>query len=380
MTPIQNKLPQYNAIEILIQIGMIFLSVVLFSTLASFLAAFITDSIWGYSILRAGEMDLKTGGAAVQYSYKLTQFLYHIGMFLLPPLVMMQIIKQPTLRFLGLQKKSSFATWLLVVLLWLVSYPFIAYLLELNMMMDLPDFLSGLENWMRAQEDNLASITEELLNTQDIPNLLLNILVLAVMPAIAEELFFRGMLQKLFIAWFRKPHLAIFLSAFLFSAIHLQFYGFLPRFVLGGILGYVFWLSGNLKLSMLLHFINNGVAVVAYYFYNNDIADVNPNATVGPGLGILSLLITLLVFWFFLRKMQSSTINKLYMDNNIEWIKVYEESNPIKAQMILDDLTNEGYTVQMINKQDSSYQLFGLVEIYAPSEQVDSIISYLKSK
>jgi membrane protease YdiL (CAAX protease family) len=96
-------------------------------------------------------------------------------------------------------------------------------------------------------------------------DLLLNLLVIAIVPAIGEELLFRGYLQQSFSNWLSNPHVAIIVTAVLFSAIHLHFQAFLPRFILGVLLGYLFYWSGSLWLPILAHFANNAQAVIISY-------------------------------------------------------------------------------------------------------------------
>ena len=103
--------------------------------------------------------------------------------------------------------------------------------------------------------------------------LFINLLMIAIIPAIGEEFFFRGLLQRIFSNWVRNTHWGIIISAFLFSAIHMQFYGFFPRFLLGAMFGYLFVWSGSLWLPVLAHFINNSLAVIAYYLVSIRVLD-----------------------------------------------------------------------------------------------------------
>ena len=124
--------------------------------------------------------------------------------------------------------------------------------------------------------------------------------LIALIPAIGEELLFRGVLQQLFTKWTGEAHLAIFISAFLFSAIHLQFFGFLPRFVLGLVLGYMFYWSKNLWLPILAHFTNNAFAIIFNYHFVADkiqIDFLNEETSVNISAALISLLaVALLMF------------------------------------------------------------------------------------
>ncbi|MFA5196683.1 MAG: CPBP family intramembrane glutamic endopeptidase, partial [Bacteroidales bacterium] len=103
----------------------------------------------------------------------------------------------------------------------------------------------------------------------------INILMIAVLPAIGEEFFFRGVLQRLLGEWFKNVHVAVIVTAVIFSAFHLQFYGFLPRFLLGMFLGYIFYWSGSLWVPIIVHFINNGLAVVVAWLSARGMVDFN---------------------------------------------------------------------------------------------------------
>ncbi|MCC5944038.1 MAG: CPBP family intramembrane metalloprotease [Bernardetiaceae bacterium] len=153
----------------------------------------------------------------------------------------------------------------LAALITLVSMPFILFIGTLNQSMQLPDFLSGLENWMRNKEDSIAELTRYITAFDSHWQFAFGLLIVAVLPGIAEEYCFRGILQKRLRLLFSNPHVAIVLAAVVFSAIHVQFYGFLPRFLLGAMFGYLFYWSGNLKVAMFAHFVNNAAALFAVY-------------------------------------------------------------------------------------------------------------------
>ncbi|MDZ7777205.1 MAG: CPBP family intramembrane glutamic endopeptidase [Bacteroidales bacterium] len=131
-----------------------------------------------------------------------------------------------------------------------------------------------------------------------------NLLLIAVIPAIGEELFFRGVLQKVFTDWFSNAHAGIIITSVLFSALHMQFFGFLPRFVLGVLFGYYFYWSRSLWLPIFAHFINNGAAVVVAFLAARGSVDVdyeefgsyNQESAL---VGIYFLLSMLLIFFVF---------------------------------------------------------------------------------
>ena len=138
--------------------------------------------------------------------------------------------------------------------------------------MNLGDAFAKLEEYLKMLEDTAQAATEKMLNVDTIGGLLFNLVVIALIPAIGEELTFRGVLQQS-LTRRMNPHIAIILSAAIFSFIHFQFYGFLPRMFLGLLMGYMFYITNSLWTSMLMHFVNNGAAVVLYYLSNKGVIE-----------------------------------------------------------------------------------------------------------
>ena len=122
---------------------------------------------------------------------------------------------------------------------------------------------------MKLTEENAEQITKVFLNVTNIKGLLVNLIVMAIIPAIGEELLFRGIIQKLFIEWTKNIHWGIIIAAFIFSSLHFQFYGFIPRMIMGIFLGYLLVWYKSIWLPIIVHFINNSFAVLVYYFFNN---------------------------------------------------------------------------------------------------------------
>ena len=201
-------------------------------------------------------------------SIKSMQLFQSIGMFVIPPFIVAYFWSKKPFTLLQIDKKVELRSLISVVVFMIIVIPFINLLSEFNQQLVLPKSLAGIEQMMKASELQTAKITEQLLNVNSISSLLFNIFLIAMLPALGEELFFRGVLQRIFYKW-RGAVTAIWLSAFIFSAIHFQFYGFLPRLLLGAFFGYLLLWSGNLWLPIIAHFINNLMAVVYFYLKNN---------------------------------------------------------------------------------------------------------------
>lgn len=202
---------------------------------------------------------------------KYFQIVNQVGVFIAPAFLFVILTSDNLRRYLnfnrGVKRFSIFFGFLVLA----VSLPFINWLVMANSEMHLPDFLSGVESWMRRSEENARQLTEAFLSTGSWSGLLVNLLMIGGLAAIGEELIFRGILVKLFREWTGSIHLSVFIPAVLFSALHLQFYGFFGRLVLGIILGYLFVWSGSLWVPVLVHFLNNAMAVVLSFLDNRGI-------------------------------------------------------------------------------------------------------------
>jgi len=168
-------------------------------------------------------------------------------------------------KYLYLNKSFDGSSIILVVVLMFFASPFINFLGEINSSMQLPEWMSGVETWMKNAEEKAAELTEAFLKVDSIGGLFFNVFMIAILPAIGEELLFRGVIQRIFTRMTKSNHWGIWISAILFSALHMQFYGFIPRMLLGALFGYLLVWSGSIWLPIFAHFLNNGLAVVAMY-------------------------------------------------------------------------------------------------------------------
>ncbi|WP_216679722.1 CPBP family intramembrane glutamic endopeptidase [Hymenobacter siberiensis] len=162
-------------------------------------------------------------------------------------------------------RRLGAAGWLLVVAgLIIVTLPFMSTIIAWNAGAHFPAALHDFEVWARASEDKAAVLTKFLTNFNSPARFWVGVLVIGLVPAVAEELVFRGVIQKNLVRWF-SPHVGVWLGAAIFSAIHMQFFGFVPRFVLGLVLGYLYLWSGNILVSMAAHFTQNAFQLVLLY-------------------------------------------------------------------------------------------------------------------
>jgi len=190
------------------------------------------------------------------------------------------------MRYLGFRPANNNFFYLLAILLLLASIPFEGWLGQLNKGISLP-------GWMVSREAEADKQIAAFLKAGSLLDVLNNIFIIALLPAIFEEACFRGALQRILIQLFKSPWAGILLTAILFSAFHLQFQGFLPRFLLGALLGAAYWYSGSLWVSILAHFFINGVQVVAVVYYPKLINE-NPSVPAYTALISLAIVVGLL--------------------------------------------------------------------------------------
>jgi uncharacterized protein len=248
--------------------------VLFFLLFSMLLGILILVPVYGMDIISMLQMPDYSNVSFVN-AMKMLQILSTFGGLLLPSLIFMWICTSENETFGGLTKSYSFLPVILSFLLIIFAQPIVGWANELNSYFSLPKGLSFIENWMKDSEAKNGHITEAFLATTSTRGLILNIFMIAILPAFAEEILFRGVLAKLFKDWTRNVHVAVFLSAFIFAAIHLQFYGFLPRFLLGMALGYLFFWSGSLWLPIAAHFANNFLSVMVEFLFRKGLIQTN---------------------------------------------------------------------------------------------------------
>lgn len=198
---------------------------------------------------------------------KFVQSIASIGMFIVASWIVSWSVSTDSLKFLGLNFSPGYYISVLVIFLTLFTLPMNNYFTFLNNQLELPPALSGLQEYFVEKEAQMENVMNSFLSVKTSWGLLLNVIIIGLIPAIGEEFLFRGIIQKLLIKGLKRVHISIILTAFVFALFHFQFLSILPRFVLGMILGYLYLWTGSLWMPVLMHFINNSLAVVYYHFY-----------------------------------------------------------------------------------------------------------------
>jgi membrane protease YdiL (CAAX protease family) len=280
--------------SLLILFLMFFSGAIVFGALAIGIAALIYGSEYA---LQAGSTftSLNIG------SLRLLQIISSFGMFVVAAVIFAKVESNDWMKYLSFKKVNPLLA-ILTILIMLSMGPLMESINELNKNMVLPEALKEIEAWMKLKEEQMTEMTKQLLVMDSVNILLVNMLMLAIIPALGEELIFRACLQKIFGRWTGNYHLAIWLSAIIFSTIHFQFYGFMPRMFLGALFGYLLVWSGSIWLPILAHFLNNGMAVVGAYILQQQgkpIEQTFENDPVSIPVFISSTLAFVGLIWYF---------------------------------------------------------------------------------
>lgn len=235
----------------------------------------------------------------------ITQITSQLGLLVIPPVAFILLMGRSSANlFAWTRQKPAVFTSLLTLALVLLILPFISWLTEMNMRIPLPSAL------IRAEE-SAGALVQVFFAGAGTWRFLLNLLMIAIIPAIGEELFFRGIIQHYLIRGLKHPHLAVWLTAILFSFFHFQFQGFIPRILLGLLFGYLMVWTGSVWVPILAHFINNGAAVLVEYLSQRGIIpsgyqDFGTHDGTGSILfsAGISVLICLLI-WHYEKKLRS---------------------------------------------------------------------------
>jgi membrane protease YdiL (CAAX protease family) len=221
---------------------------------------------------------------------KILQITSQFGLFIIPAFAFSFLTNSDTLKGLSFSRFQSLKPLTIVFAATLLAIPFVNLLAEWNANWHLPDFLQHLEAWMRKMQDTNDRVLEYILIMETPTDIGLNILMMAILPAIGEELLFRGVIQKQLVKWLDSPHLAIFITSFIFSAFHMQFLGFLSRLILGMIFGYLFYYSKNIWTAITAHLINNSLALVIALIYGAELSDIAMSNTSDLSTIIITIL------------------------------------------------------------------------------------------
>jgi membrane protease YdiL (CAAX protease family) len=240
---------------------------------------------------------------------KSLQFISALFTFVFPPIIIGLLFGNNIMSFLQLNRSPKILYYILTIVFIFSVLPGMNIIIMLNKAIRFPESMSAIESSLQGMEESGLRMTEIMLTGSGPLNLIVNILIMAVIPAIGEEFMFRGLIQKHLIEWTKRPHLAIIFSAVIFSAVHFQFYGFFPRVLLGMLFGYLVYYSGSLWPAIFAHFFNNLMAVLSYHFSSNTLGntEIDSFGTTNSDIYFVfaGLVVAVFIGRYLFRKKQS---------------------------------------------------------------------------
>ena len=273
------------------------------------LLIFILLLIFGlaFSIVLGTIITMTNGGNLYDLkNLQITQIISGVVGFLLPAVFYAMLVHEKPFNYLGFNKLQSWS--LLGIVAMFTVIPFLSMVTDWNDGIVFPESMRAIEESLRISQEK----SEEIINmfiSQG--SLFSSIVIIAALAAISEELLFRSVIQKSLIKLFKNAHVAIIVTALVFSAFHGDFFGFFPRFILGLMLGYMFWMSGSIFPSMLMHFVNNATIVMLYYLNTRGFIDIDVEkfgSTDNILLIALSLIATVAIFITCIRLKNKTTV------------------------------------------------------------------------
>lgn len=261
------KIPFFEGQNRFVQI-LIFLALIVgCMVVASVLGVVVASIFYGFGI-PANALDQAA-------YYRILQSFGSVGTFMLPPLFFSYLSERKWFSYNRMNRAPGYTMSNIVIVMSLVLLPIVWILADWNEGWKLPEALAGLDEWMRRMDEQNSELVKLMSRDSRIGILLINIFVMAMLPAVGEELMFRGTVQPFLQKWTKSPHWAIWITAFIFSAIHFQISGFIPRMLIGAYLGYLCFWSGSLWLPILAHFMHNSMSILSDFIMSRRGFDVD---------------------------------------------------------------------------------------------------------
>mgnify|MGYP001627322136 CR=1 FL=1 len=368
-----------SALQILSQLAMSFGIVILFALGTTLIGLYLAAFVTGLPAESFSNMNAVESSPQTINGLKIIQIFSQIGTFLIPALLLpVMFFKVNPYKFTGFTGRSHFFLYVLALLSFFAFMPLLELVITLNQKMDFPAALQGVEDWMRASEENNAKLMKHFLYMPNMSVFLVNVFMMAVLPAFAEEFFFRGFVQRTMYTWWQNKHAAVIFSAIFFSAIHMQFFGFFPRMFLGMLLGYLLVWSGDLKLPIFVHFLNNLTSLIVAYLNQDKLNEFDINAPIAEYPFYIYILSALaggfLLYQLYKvsrKRRNSGDAESLQIETgDIQWAKAFSTQSIYEAEIVAGNLQSEGIHAVVFNKKDSSYG-FGIVEVHVHAEDLE---------
>ncbi len=279
---------------------------------AFFIVGNIVGSILMLGLAAANGMDFRTILTSIDENspigtrnfMRATLFLNHLFSFILPAIVTaIFVYKKLWVNYLRLDKRPLLSQIFWGCIWFVVSVPLVQIVHQWNQSLKLPQ-------WMLNLESDTSNLLAGIITQTNMYEIVLNVFLIGVIPAIGEEMIFRGVIQQQIGRILKNDHVVVLISAVIFSAIHMQFQGFFGRALLGALLGYLFVWTKNLWVPMILHLLNNGLQVIYIYAKGikpSEMDKISEADKMPLWLGVLSLFATVLVGIYIQKEHQKST-------------------------------------------------------------------------
>jgi len=277
----------------------------------SLLAFTIIQFGWGLPVFENPALLSDYSNPEVLNPLKFMQAMYSIGLFIVPCFLFLKLVGENSFAFLKMNAFPAITGLLIAFGIMLVVQPLVELTGKWNAAFPLPEAF-GIADWIRQSEEAGEMVTKIFLKADNTGVFMLNVFIMAFLPALGEELFFRGIIQTYMVKAVKNLYVGIIITAILFSAFHFQFMGFLPRMMLGIILGCIFAWSGNIWLSVFAHFLNNGAAVTLDYLNQRGIISEEQLETIASD-NVLVIVVSLvllgaLMFALYKRKQETELV------------------------------------------------------------------------
>jgi membrane protease YdiL (CAAX protease family) len=273
------------------------------------------SAITGIPVLDMGDSSKLGSHPKMVFALRGMMLLQFLGLFAIPSLLFAYFSDPHPASYLGLKKPARLGYWPAAIALLFVALPLVEYTGIINRGLKVG---GGVQEWARSMEEEASKTVQFLLGSRSISDLLINLLFVAGFAAVGEELFFRGILQRLFIRSTRSPWVGIIIAAFLFSFLHFQFFGFIPRFILGIVLGAIYWYSGSLWTAIAAHFVYDAFIIVMVYLNPAMLKDPEAPLMHPSYLGITALLslgvTAAIIAW--MKKASTTRFDEVYGDED----------------------------------------------------------------
>ena len=228
------------------------------------------------------------------------QFFSSLGSFIFPAIILAYLLSDDYKNYLKIDVPVYFSMSMWTILSMIVALPLLNFIAYYNQQISFPEILKPVENLLREQESVNEGISLAMLSAENLWALILNIVVIGIFAAVGEEFIFRGVLQNILGRFIRNHHLVIWTAAIIFSAAHFQFFGFVPRMLIGAYFGYLIFYTKNMWMPVIAHFTHNFIIIISFWIFKDQPENLEEMDSLGIGslwwVALISLALFVAIF------------------------------------------------------------------------------------